>query len=107
MSDRTALICVISSTPSKDVPAVASTAGTPGILLALTSLSVLGCLDDAKQPQDEDQQQDAAKTDIHDTLLLLVLLLKRGAVVRRSSRFGVGTKFGRYYFTRRQSTGFA
>jgi hypothetical protein len=29
----------------------------------------LNGLDDAEQPQDKDQHQDAAKTDIHDTLL--------------------------------------
>jgi hypothetical protein len=34
-------------------------------------------LDDAEKPKDQDQHQDAAKTDIHDTLLLLVLVLKR------------------------------
>jgi hypothetical protein len=64
-------------------------------------------LDDAQQPKDEDQQQDAAETDIHDTLLLLVLLLKRGAKARRSSRFDIDMKFVGYYFTRRQSAGFA
>lgn len=30
------------------------------------------CLDYAQQPQNEDQHQDASKTDIHDTLLLWV-----------------------------------
>jgi hypothetical protein len=63
------LICVISSTRWKEVPAdrKARPAG------ALSADEAAASLDDAKQPQDEDQQQDAAKTDIHDTLLLLVL----------------------------------
>jgi hypothetical protein len=47
-------------------------------------------LDDAEQPENQDQHQDAAKTDIHDTLLLLVLRLKRGAGPHRSSRFAGG-----------------
>lgn len=70
-------------------------------------LGSLARLDNAKQPENEDQQQDAAKTDIHDTLLLLVLRLKRGARARRSSRFGFGTNSEWYYFTRQQTAGFA
>ena len=30
-------------------------------------------LDDAQQPQDENEDQQTAETDIHDTLLLLLL----------------------------------
>ena len=33
-------------------------------------MPLLLVLDDAEQPQDQDQHQDAAKTDIHDSLLL-------------------------------------
>jgi hypothetical protein len=34
-------------------------------------------LDDAEQPEDEDQDQQTAKTDIHDIAPMLVLRLKR------------------------------
>jgi hypothetical protein len=47
-------------------------------------------LNDAQEPEDQDQDQNSAETDIHDTFLLLVLLLKRGALQRRSTRYGDG-----------------
>jgi hypothetical protein len=56
-------------------------------------------LDNPEQPQDEDQDQNSSKTDVHDKLLCLVLAVKRGAVLRRSTRYGCGREAPRYYFT--------
>ena len=54
---------------------------------AVVNIVAAAVLNDAEQPQDQDQHQDAAKTDIHDTLLCLVLLLKRWSRRRRSTRY--------------------
>jgi hypothetical protein len=45
-------------------------------------------LDDAEQPQDEDQDQQAAKTDIHAIPPMFVLLVKRCEQSCRSTRYG-------------------
>jgi hypothetical protein len=43
-----------------------------------------------QQPQDEDQQQDSAKTDIHNNPPVFVLLLKRPREPAGCSRFAGG-----------------
>ena len=45
-------------------------------------------LDDAQKPQDEDQDQETAKTDIHFNSSRFVLLVKRWTSGLRSSRYG-------------------
>ena len=49
-------------------------------------------LDDAEQPKDEDQDQQPAKTDIHDIPPLLVLMVKRSWEPPGCSRFVCGTE---------------
>jgi len=65
-----------------------------------------GWLDYTQEPQDEDQQEQTAKTDIHKTSRF-VLLLKRALGPGRSSRFATVLDLLGYDFTRLESTGFA
>jgi len=63
-------------------------------------------LDDAEQPEDKNEDQEAAKTDIHKFLLFRVadetenMVLPFPSLRRRYRRYG-------YYFTRPETTGFA
>jgi hypothetical protein len=65
------------------------------------------CLDDAEQPQDQDQDEQSAKTDIHDTSSHFDIALEtvRGVTAFPSLRWR--HMFDRYYFTRQETTGFA
>jgi hypothetical protein len=63
-------------------------------------------LDDPEQPQDEDQDQQTAKTDIHLKFLPFRVAAVTASMGRRSSRFAPVTPQG-YYFTRPESAGFA
>jgi hypothetical protein len=63
--------------------------------------------DDAEQPQDQDQDDNSAKTDIHDIPPVFVLSLKRWARESRSTRCGGASMLFGYHFTLSQQTGFA
>jgi hypothetical protein len=72
-------------------------------------------LDHTQQPQHQDQDQQSAKSDIHDTLPIFGSAEKPKRSGRRSfrceavtiHRFATGHDFYGYYFTRRESAGFA
>jgi len=65
-------------------------------------------LDHSQQPQDQDQQQDPTKTDIHCWPPRFVLPQQQRAARRRSNRYGlVPHELRGYDFTFPESPGFA
>ena len=82
-------------------------AGTTELRNGSVALSNPACLNDAEQPQDKNQDQDAAKTDIHDTLLCLVLLSETVSVAGAFQSLRKRHEPCGYDFTRQQSGGFA
>jgi hypothetical protein len=63
--------------------------------------------DNAEQPQNEDQDDNSAKTDIHDIPPVFVLRLKRRARESRSTCCGGASMLLWYHFTLLQPAGFA
>jgi hypothetical protein len=50
--------------------------------------------DDSEQPENQDQDQQAAKADVHDVPPVMVLLLKRCAARPRSTRYACDRNAG-------------
>jgi len=82
-------------------------AANAALPLHLSCPVVRDALDDAEKPKDQDQHQDTAKTDIHDTLLYWFWCCNGGRGCTVPVVTATSGLFLWYDFTRPESSGFA